>query len=105
VTIGIERIERQGQPRAPASARRRATFSVMRTPLVPTTTHSPRSAARRTISRMSRRRSGSPPVRIVTHSGANAAMSSMTLKHSSVPSSLRSAKFSVPTCGVPPASR
>jgi hypothetical protein len=54
---------------------------------------------------MSRRNSGSPPVRMVTHSGANAAMSSMTLKHSSVPSSLRSAKFSVATCGVPPASR
>ena len=34
----------------------------MLTPLVPTTTQSPRSEARRTISRMSRRRSGSPPV-------------------------------------------
>jgi hypothetical protein len=77
----------------------------MLTPLVPTTTHSPRSDARRTISRMSRRSSGSPPVRIVTHSGANPAISSITLKHSSVPSSLRSAKFSVPTCGAPPASR
>jgi hypothetical protein len=54
---------------------------------------------------MSRRSSGSPPVRIVTHSGAKAAISSMTLKHSSVPSSLRSAKFSVPTRGLGPASR
>src|SRR5205807_1607936 len=62
VTIGIERIERERSPRAPASARRLARFSVMLTPLVPTTTQRPRSDARRTISRMSRRKSGSPPV-------------------------------------------
>ena len=40
---------------------------------------------------MSRRSSGSPPVRMVTHSGAKAAISSTTRKHCSVSSSLRSA--------------
>jgi hypothetical protein len=54
---------------------------------------------------MSRRKSGSPPVRIVTASGAKAAMSSTTLKHSRVVSSLRSANASSSTMGFPPASR
>ena len=102
VPVGSSASSESDRPRAPASARSRARFSVMCTPLVPTTTQSPRAAAWRTISRMSRRSSGSPPVRIVSASGAKAAISSTTLKHCSVPSSLRSAKSSVPTSGLPP---
>ena len=100
VTIGIERIEGERHP--PRAGLREPPRQVLGDAHAVGADDDPKAAlrARRTISRMSRRRSGSPPVRMVRHSGAKAAISSMTLKHSSVPSSLRSAKFSVADGGL-----
>ena len=72
MAVGIERVERQRQAPHAASAQARRQVRGDAHAVGADDDPQPRSAARRTISRMSRRSSGSPPVRMVRHSGANA---------------------------------
>ena len=65
----------------------RACFGRRSTPLVPSTTVKPCSRPSAASSKMSGRRSGSPPVRIRNVPGFTRAMSAITRRHSSVESS------------------
>jgi hypothetical protein len=82
-------------PRTPCSRISRASFSRSSTPFVPSTVVKPLPVAYPATSKISRRSSGSPPVRIRNTFGLTRAISSITRRHSSV---LSSPRVSAPAC-------